>query len=543
MSLSNVGNIRPRSILGRKSVAKTPVVQQSDSARVVHTTGQESTRPLPSGYRLSSPELKFEIPSDGQAILGRGPDSDYPVKDRLVSSTHAVFQMHEGKIQILDPGSTNGTIVNGKKLPQKEWQNLEPGSVLRMGTLQFTLRGPNDKAVAPPTRELREQTTKSAAQAAQGALPGLSGLALKDLKSGRMFPLKSEGGNALGRASHNDVVLEDLKVSRQHANLTFNEGTLFLWDHASTRGTSVNGEALQAKTWKPVKAGDKLTFGENDFRLVSTPRVNLESKQELEKIVDFRELVTDPKKQQKKFGQLVPDEPNAYWQNNAEARLVFDDYVNQGDFSNGKAFKSMLKKSHRLAVEGSDGERRYYKKSGAPLGEDQLPGGEFHPGVMGGIRNEESAQVEKLAQKYGDPYRLESDQPSQAVQFPGIESKDQPNNMVMLGGQRHIYPTPKAFDAYFDQMQNRLDKLEKLPPDAKDQKLQTIGEFYHYAANVRPFHNVNNSLFMNFTNSLLKRHGFKPVYHGLLDHAAHRLQPKAFNQYFKDWTQGEGQIR
>ena len=92
-------------------------------------------------------------------------------------------------------------------------------------------------------------------------------------------------------------------------------------------------------------------------------------------------------------------------------------------------------------------------------------------------------------------------------------------------------------------MQDRLKRLDSLPKDApKEVVLKNIGEFYQYAANVRPFFNVNNSLFMNVTNELIGRHGLKPVYHGILDHAAQRLQPEAFNRYFQDWAQGEGKI-
>lgn len=542
MSLSPLGNSNRLSFIRRdRSLSKSaqaPVIAPTENKDLVSS--------LSSGFSLSSKGLNFEIPANGQAVLGRERESEFFVEDSLVSRKHAVFQMREGRIQVLDPGSRNGTYVNGERIESKRWHNLEVGSHLKMGGLELSLKGPEQlRSGAAMAEQLAEHCAQSAAQVSQAILPGLGGLALRDLKSGQLLPLNQEGPTLLGRAPESHIKIEDLKVSRQHATLQFSEGSLFLLDKASTNGTSLNGERLLPQQWNQIKPGDQLKLGDSYFQLtqaLDSKSIDLSSKAELEKVLDFRELIVDPEKQQRKYGELVPDKPSFYWQNNVEARQVFTDYLGRGDFSDAKGFESMLKRSHKLAVEGSAGESRYYKKHDRLMDSEALPGGEFHIGVTGGIRQIESRQVEELAKQYGDPYRADAMDPPK-VRLSGLKEQDCPGNMVMLGGQRHIYPQPGAFGDYFGQMRERLEKLEKLPGDAKEEKLQTIGEFYQYGANARPFHNVNNSLFMNFTNALLKRHGFSPVYHGILDHAAHRLQPKAFNEYFRDWAQGAGQIK
>ncbi|MBS2036371.1 FHA domain-containing protein [bacterium] len=386
-----------------------------------------------------------------------------------------------------------------------------------------------------------------------------------EIPSGRMVKV--------GRLSESDLCLsQDNQVSREHAVIQAKDGRVMVCDRNSSNGTFINGHKLEPNKWYELKSGCKLEMGQTELKVhgpnnasqAASPSVASLAGQGLSsglqagaaaiggpagalmKIIDFRELVADPKKQIEKFGSLVPEKPNAYWQNNAEARLVMRDYLNKGDFSNVGAFKSMLQQAHSLAVEGSGGDNRYYKgRNGLVAGPDQLPAGEFHTGVMGGVRAEINQEVDALAKKYGDPYRNFSDRPAEPVKLAGISSQALPQNMPLMSpGQRHLYPAPEAFDQYFTQMQDRLKRLNSLPKDApKEVVLKNVAEFYQYGANVRPFYNVNNSLFMNMTNELLNRHGLKPVYHGILDHAAQRLQPEAFNRYFADWAQGEGKIQ
>ncbi|MCF7790078.1 MAG: FHA domain-containing protein [Prosthecobacter sp.] len=63
----------------------------------------------------------------------------------------------------------------------------------------------------------------------------------------------------LGREEDNDVVIDDDRVSKHHAELVHNaDGTIQLFDSNSTAGTFVNGERIRSRT---IHHGDKLTFG------------------------------------------------------------------------------------------------------------------------------------------------------------------------------------------------------------------------------------------------------------------------------------------
>lgn len=52
----------------------------------------------------------------------------------------------------------------------------------------------------------------------------------------------------LGRGLNNDIILEDTRVSRHHAELRYKARRFWLNDLGSTNGTFVNGERVQAET-------------------------------------------------------------------------------------------------------------------------------------------------------------------------------------------------------------------------------------------------------------------------------------------------------
>lgn len=63
----------------------------------------------------------------------------------------------------------------------------------------------------------------------------------------------------LGRAEDNDVVVDDDRISKRHAELVLNaDGSIQVFDSNSTAGTFVNGERVRSHT---ISHGDRLSFG------------------------------------------------------------------------------------------------------------------------------------------------------------------------------------------------------------------------------------------------------------------------------------------
>ena len=63
----------------------------------------------------------------------------------------------------------------------------------------------------------------------------------------------------IGRGSENDVVLDDPRVSRTHANLWREGGSTWLADAGSSNGTTVNGYPVEAPT--ALESGAAVAFG------------------------------------------------------------------------------------------------------------------------------------------------------------------------------------------------------------------------------------------------------------------------------------------
>ena len=66
----------------------------------------------------------------GSNVLGRGTEADVRLPDTGVSRKHADVQLHGGIVTVEDLGSTNGTLVNGRRVAR---QDLADGDVIRIG--------------------------------------------------------------------------------------------------------------------------------------------------------------------------------------------------------------------------------------------------------------------------------------------------------------------------------------------------------------------------------------------------------------------------
>ncbi|HKW59793.1 MAG TPA: FHA domain-containing protein, partial [Candidatus Dormibacteraeota bacterium] len=70
--------------------------------------------------------------------IGRAPDNDVVVGDPATSGHHGRIEVRQGSFWISDLGSTNGTLVNGEPVIEKQ---LSDGDMIAIGqnTLRFTL--------------------------------------------------------------------------------------------------------------------------------------------------------------------------------------------------------------------------------------------------------------------------------------------------------------------------------------------------------------------------------------------------------------------
>jgi pSer/pThr/pTyr-binding forkhead associated (FHA) protein len=67
----------------------------------------------------------------------------------------------------------------------------------------------------------------------------------------------------IGRRSHNDVVIDNLAVSGEHAVMIANNGETYLEDLGSTNGTTVNGQPIKKHL---LQSGDTVEIGKYRLR-------------------------------------------------------------------------------------------------------------------------------------------------------------------------------------------------------------------------------------------------------------------------------------
>jgi ABC-type multidrug transport system ATPase subunit/ABC-type multidrug transport system permease subunit len=189
--------------------------------------------------------------------IGRDERADIALVDARVSWEHAVLRT-EGRVWVLeDRGSRNGTFLGSERIMRLEiskpyvvhFGHPEDGPVLRFeltapeqppgagdGNRAAVAAGPNDTTFMPGV--LREPTSKIRVQ--------------KIMK--------------IGRRPDNDIVVSDLGVSKQHAELRQSAtGRYQILDMGSHNGTFVNGTRVNQAE---LKDNDIIAIGHATFRLV-----------------------------------------------------------------------------------------------------------------------------------------------------------------------------------------------------------------------------------------------------------------------------------
>ena len=78
----------------------------------------------------------FELTADVTHI-GRGVTADVRLDDHTVSARHAIVVLRADRLRILDDRSTNGTVVNGRRVDEAE---LHDGDVVVLGRVVLTYR-------------------------------------------------------------------------------------------------------------------------------------------------------------------------------------------------------------------------------------------------------------------------------------------------------------------------------------------------------------------------------------------------------------------
>ncbi|MFB6908834.1 FHA domain-containing protein [Streptomyces bacillaris] len=196
------------------------------------------------GSTVMSPSRDYHV--------GRDPESDIVIDDDRVSWHHAVLHPEAGHWLLQDEDSTNGTYTGGHRVHTSD---VGAGTVIRFGN-----PGDGPRAVLvgrePPARPA------SADRPSAVSVPAATGT-FRQPTTVRPLPAKTV---RIGRDAGNDLVIDDLVVSRRHAELrALPDGRHEIVDLGSHNGTFLNGQPVDRAV---VEAGDIIGIGHSAFSLV-----------------------------------------------------------------------------------------------------------------------------------------------------------------------------------------------------------------------------------------------------------------------------------
>lgn len=212
---------------------------------------------------------QLRVPPGRPFVIGRGPDVDLDLPHPRVSRRHAVIE-HTAEGWMLSDSSSNGTYVDDDRVTVLR---VDRPVAVRLGrgagATTVELRPVSGPQVVPPAPALSraEMQTVSGTKplppgpppvAPPGAPPGRpsGNTTVQVVRSPRL---------TIGRLPDNDVVLDDLLVSRRHAVLLRRpDGNWQLEDLGSDNGTFVNGRRTQRAT---VAQTDLIGIGRALLRL------------------------------------------------------------------------------------------------------------------------------------------------------------------------------------------------------------------------------------------------------------------------------------
>ena len=184
----------------------------------MNESGDQSTELVralpPSGRRLATTiggVLRlFELPESGRLVIGRSLESDIVIDHAAISRRHVVLHVTPEMVKVEDIGSSNGTVLGGRKLSKGAVEPLAPGVALELGTLLLTLQDSRAAAVAddpseavieaPAMVEVHETVRVAAASRLSVLLLGETGVG-KELFARRLHELSPRNAKPLVRVN------------------------------------------------------------------------------------------------------------------------------------------------------------------------------------------------------------------------------------------------------------------------------------------------------------------------------------------------------
>ncbi|MFW8600267.1 FHA domain-containing protein [Desulfobacterota bacterium M19] len=216
---------------------------------------------------------RFTIRAGEQLAIGRGRDCDITIDNKAVSRRHISLAFLNGIYFVSDLGSTNGTLVNGRKItvdePVTEEDKIEFG--------KFTLSpaakedGPGTVASAAGDLDMNDETifvkARPTVSTEKTFQPGSDGPHLTVIQgSGRPDKLALHGKSSIkiGKAEDCDLIIRGWFIAPAQCYIIKQDKGYCLIPQKSWAATIVND--TRASRERPLRSGDIIKIRQNIIR-------------------------------------------------------------------------------------------------------------------------------------------------------------------------------------------------------------------------------------------------------------------------------------
>jgi len=197
--------------------------------------------------------------SKSSVEIGRAVQNDIVLNDGKISRMHARIDCDDQGCTLIDLESANGTVVNGKRI---EKVILSPEDTIKLGeiNLRFESTTPPPDPDVTLINTIADLNDTLAHTVLETSLNDVSEARIVVHTPERTWEVTLEDELLMiGRDPTNDISIDEIRLSRQHARIERKRDSFILRDLKSTNGTWIGDERIEEHT---LKDGDTIQLGE-----------------------------------------------------------------------------------------------------------------------------------------------------------------------------------------------------------------------------------------------------------------------------------------
>lgn len=190
-----------------------------------------------------------------KTTVGRRSSNDIKLESVAVSGLHAVFERVGQKVFVTDNKSTNGTLVNGKKIHRHVLHDGDEVSIAKY-ILKFWLSEPHGPAVSPKTVAIGWDEIEQQERGEESKMAESLGAEIRESGQAR---LRVQSGANAGKAMALNKEMTTMGKPGVQVAVIMSRPSGFFLTQVEGRALRINGTLVNAWPYK-LQLGDQIEF-------------------------------------------------------------------------------------------------------------------------------------------------------------------------------------------------------------------------------------------------------------------------------------------